>query len=292
MWLKRAGRFVLAWWRRELAREASRYRRVSPHHRPTVPVVPVVNHASFSDAVAAVEPLLAGVGVDLEEVRKDHHAGTIADSVRGQSKSIQMRISTEDRLVLLELAPLGYREPVRMFRFSKSRLTLIAPGSGICNPTYSREIEWLVGRGHGLVEVGNSSDAPRDIDLGLILRVVAADVQFVPKYVRSSGEMREELERQVSLLLEHCRPMLDGDFSAWPSVLEFAQTMWGPAQGETMEAWVPKAKQMMSDALEKNDYQVASQLWLCLRLRGVDLTPEEMEAGRMAAREIENMRRG
>jgi hypothetical protein len=246
VWLAKAGRLLMAWWRREVARLAP----------------PPVDHTSFSDAVAAVEPLLAGVGVRLGQVEEFIHHG-VEHTVRGQSEFVQILMRDEPMGVFVELAPLGYTE---------------------------RHGTYLLRCGHPAVEVDKGPEVADYCPLETILRVVAPEVRLVPRYVRSSGEMREEVERQVHLLLEHCRPMLEGDFSAWPSVLEASRV--GPAEGETREAWVSKMKQMLSEAMEIKDYPWADQVCFNLKVQRANLTPEERDACRLATRELERLRRG
>lgn len=174
--------------------------------------------------------------------------------VRGQSEHIRLCFERDPAgVVLLSMSPLDYTEQC--------------------------------------VEGNETLDVAGDISLSIILHIVAPDVQFAPRYARSSKKMREEIKRQVRVLIQYCRPMLEGDFSAWPSIVKFGRILWSPAGGETMEVWTSKMKQILSDLLQRKDYLLASQVCLSLRPQRAELTREEMDACRLADREVERMRR-
>lgn len=208
---------------------------------------------SFRDAINAVEPFLADYGVVFEQVKKYHYAGRKEYRVRGRSKNIRIDISTESHIVSIGIAPLEYKEE------------------------------------H--IEHGKVLYVERNIGLPAILWFLAHDVQFVPKYVRSSIEMREEIGRQVQLLINYCRPILEGDFSAWHSIVESSRAITGPTEGETMDEWKLMMKQKLSDALDKENYLLAKQLCLYLRMHRVGLTREEQENCNLAAKEVEKLAR-
>ncbi|HEY3297642.1 MAG TPA: hypothetical protein VGK34_03215 [Armatimonadota bacterium] len=64
----------------------------------------------------------------------------------------------------------------------------------------------------------------RAIDLSFIMMCLAPEERYEPKYVRSAEQLREEIERQVGRLIKYGRPFLEGDFSSWSSLMEFAKT--------------------------------------------------------------------
>ncbi|HEY3298210.1 MAG TPA: hypothetical protein VGK34_06090 [Armatimonadota bacterium] len=129
------------------------------------------------------------------------------------------------------------------------------------------------------------------VDLSTILMVLAPELQRAPKYTGSPAKLRDELEEQVRLLTEYCRPMLEGDDSQWTSILEFKQFLAGPADGETTESWVLRMKSRLIDALDNKNYLLAERICWNLRLRQVALSADEKRGCRLATRVVEKSQR-
>jgi hypothetical protein len=210
---------------------------------------------ALPDAVNAVTHLLAEFGLSFRVLNWR--------LVQGQSEYIRLGFERDPMgVVLLYMAPLNYRKDVD--------LTLFDPKGG--GTSYYRTV-----------------NIKRNIALSAILQVLAPDVQFEFRYVRSSRKMREEVERQVRLLIQYCRPMLEGDFSAWSLIIEFIQAMGESAESQTIDKWSSIMKQILTNALEKKDYALASQACSLLRRYRVELTCEEMDGCRLADQELEKM---
>lgn len=129
------------------------------------------------------------------------------------------------------------------------------------------------------------------ISLSWILMILEPQLQFNSKILNIPQEIPQEVERQIHILMQYCSPLLKGDFSAWPRVMEFRKSIHGPAENQTKDEWAQMMKQKLFDALEKKNYVMAHQLCWSIKIRGVDMNREEIERCHQVDREMEKMRR-
>lgn len=124
-----------------------------------------------------------------------------------------------------------------------------------------------------------------------ILYALNPDLQYVPFYRGSFKRIREEIKRHMELLIEYCHPLLEGDFRAWPAILESARSFWHPTDGETLVDWSLKKKQILRNSLENGNYYLASLICQALSQHMIEMTHEEKDLCRLAACKIKRMAR-
>ena len=136
---------------------------------------------------------------------------------------------------------------------------------------------------------GDALSGPyRLLSLSQILYVLHPELQFEPgRGCGSFHKTREEITRQLRLIEQYCRPMLQGDFSAWPVIVERFEILRGPAEDDTLEMWASRMRQMLSGALENERHFLVSSICWNLNRLGVELTREEKAAWQRADKELQ-----
>lgn len=63
-------------------------------------------------------------------------------------------------------------------------------------------------------------------DLGEIINCLNSKANFRYNLAREPEQIRDESERLSKLLLQHCLPILEGDFSLWSKLKAFREKQW------------------------------------------------------------------
>lgn len=115
-----------------------------------------------------------------------------------------------------------------------------------------------------------------------ILRFTNPELHAAQRRLGSFKHARQEIERQFRLFMQYCSPLIEDDNSIWPQIRAFARSFRGPTDGETLHDWSLRTKQLLREALEKEDYPLVSEACSLLKWRRVELTREEEDICRMA----------
>ncbi len=122
--------------------------------------------------------------------------------------------------------------------------------------------------------------------LGEILYVLDPELPFQEGRIGNVMKTREEIMRQLDLLEQYCRPMLLGDFSVWPKIVEHFEIFGGPRDGETLDMWASRMRQILSGALKRQQHWLVFGVCFHLQRFDVELSREEKAAWREADRHI------
>lgn len=131
------------------------------------------------------------------------------------------------------------------------------------------------------------------INLERILFVLAPELQFIVHDTEnSSAKIQAEVDRQITLLVQYCRPLLEGDISSWPEIVEFNSLFQVPLHlyDEVLKEWSSVMKKLMSSAVEKQNYVLVHNVCAAMALRGIELTQEEAAAYQLAEHEVKKLR--
>lgn len=198
----------------------------------------------LSDAVRAAAPLLAEFGVSFRVVGWR--------LVQGQSEHVRLAFERDPvGVVLPSIAPLGHREDVSLGRLS---------------------------RREGFVRHYATVNAERTVHLSTVLQVLAPGVPESARYPRRlwrRGMIPGEVGRQLSLTVEHCRSLLEGDVAQWSTVREKEQYGFGAKQmeGETRDEYITRLRETALAALRSGDFWRANRFynWLALVVGRISL---------------------
>lgn len=123
-------------------------------------------------------------------------------------------------------------------------------------------------KGHGYV----------GISLYWILLATAPEQQFISCHTKTNDDIRNELERQFQLLVKYCRPLLEGDESAWSKVFAFMSEFKPPKDPQLFDQWILVMKEKAAKAFQAENFILANQIYLNLTLvQRQELTIEEKQ---------------
>ena len=116
-----------------------------------------------------------------------------------------------------------------------------------------------------------------EFGLGLILEALADPrAAYAPRPLRTPDDVRQELERAMVLMENHCAHVLRGDFTAWPALkrmVEDAARDWKRQFKEGgREARLWQAREAARSAYGQGDLRRAASLYESI---ADDLTPAE-----------------
>lgn len=109
------------------------------------------------------------------------------------------------------------------------------------------------------------------VDLFLVLEALAPGVpesDRYPRYLSGNGIIPGEINRQLRLLVEHCRPLLEGDIEQWSIVREIERYGFGTKQteNETRDQYIIRLRETAQGALRRKEYWKADSFYGLLAL--------------------------
>lgn len=206
----------------------------------------------FEDAVAAVvPPILSSFGFTLRS------AG-VWQVYFAESEQLQVIINYALTCVRIDMRLLNEANGQQ---FSRPTPEMIHRGSLLNHPlpTVSRE----------------------PIELALVLEVLAPHVPEPERYPRkllSRKMIPQELRRQLELMVEHLKPLLQGDVELWTRVRDAESSLFGNRQleSESDEDFIQRLRQDALQAMEREEYWRAYRRYSRLKSLGVQITDQEL----------------
>jgi hypothetical protein len=101
------------------------------------------------------------------------------------------------------------------------------------------------------------------------------DFLWLMEWLHSPDEIDGEVQRQVSLMVEHCAPILQGDFSEWPRIV--SKNHGKKEVPQNREERIAQLRNQAENAYKKKFYLGVLQNYYILQKEpGVKLTDEEL----------------
>jgi hypothetical protein len=117
----------------------------------------------------------------------------------------------------------------------------------------------------------------RSVRLSFIVGAKDPTILFLPRYPWGPEDASDEIDRQASLLANHCNEILNGDFSEWAALEAHQRQVLEQWRGESerlvKEARAKLVRRRAEAAWSRRSYSEAAQLYASIR---EDLTQAEI----------------
>lgn len=116
----------------------------------------------------------------------------------------------------------------------------------------------------------------RQVAIAAAMAVYAPEVYFFSKLVRNAAELGLEIDRQIGVLAQYCKPLLLCDMGRWQEIEKAdALAKAPPPNDETTEGFVQRMRRIAEVAHQYGDHTRVYLAYTHIRARGVTLTPDE-----------------
>lgn len=105
------------------------------------------------------------------------------------------------------------------------------------------------------------------VDIYDVLAALAphlSEADRYPKEALFSDTTIVEVNRHIRLIVEWCKPLLRGDYSAWSKVTQYLQeerSLWHPRDGESEVDYLNRLRTVAYNAYQRQEYWAASRLY-------------------------------